>query len=201
MKTARIKKMTNEKTLDEYLALPYSRLLVPESDGGYSAEILEFPGCFSQGDTAEEAVKNLEDAARNWIAAALEQGLRIPEPTGDHDYSGKIALRLPRSTHRKAIQMAEREGVSLNTFLVDAISARTGAEDLYARLEERLSAVSRRSSAVGAHATNDILSAALDLLLRAHVPIVGSTTAGTGTGDLSNTLIYHHQASERRKNG
>ena len=191
--------MINEETLDKYLTQPYSRLLVPEKEGGYSAEILEFPGCFSQGDTAEEAVKNLEDAAKNWIAAALEQGLKIPEPTGDHDYSGKIALRLPRSTHRKAIQMAEREDVSLNTFLVDAISSRIGAEDLYGRLADRLNAVTSQSPAVGAHATKDILSAALGLLLRAHIPTVQQTTAGTS--DLSHTFIYHQQASEGRAHG
>jgi predicted RNase H-like HicB family nuclease len=190
--------MINEEVLEEYLSQPYSRLLVPEKEGGYSAEILEFPGCFSQGETAEEAVKNLEDAARNWIAAALEQGLKIPEPTGDHDYSGKIALRLPRSTHRKAIQMAEREGVSLNTFLVDAISARTGAEDLYTRLEERLNALSRQRSTVGAYATNDVISAALDLLLKTSVPTEGSLVVGTS--DLSKTFIYH-EVEQRRKHG
>jgi predicted RNase H-like HicB family nuclease len=192
--------MTNENTLNEYLAQPYSRLLIPEKEGGYSAEILEFPGCFSQGDTAEEAINNLEDAARNWISAALEQGLKIPEPTGDHDYSGKVALRLPRSTHRKAIQMAEREGVSLNTFLVDAISARTGAEDLYERLADRLNAVRHQTPVVGAQTTQAILSTALDLLLRTHIPVTEPTTLGTT--DLSNTFIYHqHQqrATGRRK--
>lgn len=131
---------TTKKTVEEYLALPYSRVLVPEESGGYSAEILEFPGCVSDGETALEAFNNLEEAARNWIDAALEAGQGIPEPTGAGEYSGKIALRLLRGQHQKAVQMAERQGVSLNTFLVEAIAARIGAEELYSVIAGRLEA-------------------------------------------------------------
>jgi antitoxin HicB len=125
---------TETRSVEDYLKLPYSRLLVPDPEGGYTAEVLELPGCFSEGDTAEEALANLEQAAASWIEAALEQGQMIPDPTGDYEYSGKVALRLPRSTHRKAVQLAKRENISLNTFLVDAISARVGAGDVVSRM-------------------------------------------------------------------
>ena len=128
---------TRTKTPEEYLEEPYARVLIPEEEGGFSAEILEFPGCFSQGDTADEALKNLEEAAKNWIEATLEQGRSIPEPSALYGYGGKVALRLPRGTHQKAARMAEREGVSLNTFLVDAIAARVGALDLYNQMAQR----------------------------------------------------------------
>lgn len=122
---------------EDYLKLPYSRVLIPEEEGGYSAEILEFPGCYSQGDTAEEAIRNIEDAASNWIEATLQAGKPIPPPSTDYEYAGKVALRLPRSIHRQAMRMAERDGVSLNQFLVSAIAARVGAEELYNRIAER----------------------------------------------------------------
>ena len=125
------------ETPDEYLKLPYSRVLIPD-EGSYAAEILEFPGCFSEGETPDEAITNLEKAARSWIEAALAQGLDIPEPYLNQGYAGKIALRLPRSMHRQATRLAERDGVSLNQFLVSAIAARIGAEDLYTRLADKI---------------------------------------------------------------
>jgi predicted RNase H-like HicB family nuclease len=128
--------MTNN--LEEYLKKPYTKILVPDETGAYSAEILEFPGCFAEGDTPDEAIRNLDEAAKSWIEVSLEQGQEIPEPHLNQGYNGKIALRLSRSLHHKAVQMAERDGVSLNQFLVSAIAARIGAEDFYTHLLNRL---------------------------------------------------------------
>ncbi|MDQ3747878.1 MAG: type II toxin-antitoxin system HicB family antitoxin [Acidobacteriota bacterium] len=126
------------KTLDEYLKEPYGRLLIQDDDGTFAAEIVEFSGCFSQGETADEAMKNLDEAARNWIEETIRLGKPIPAPIANYEFGGKFALRLPRSLHRKAALMAERDGVSLNTFLVDAIATRVGAHDFYNQLFERL---------------------------------------------------------------
>ena len=117
---------------------PYSRILIPEEDGGYSAEMLEFPGCYSSGETVEEALTNLEEAAKSWIEASLEQGHDIPAATGHNAYSGKIALRLPAGLHKEAVRLAARDGVSLNQFLVNAIAAKVGAGNFSLRLEQRL---------------------------------------------------------------
>ena len=62
----------------EYLKRPYARILFPEQDDSWSAEILEFPGCFATGDTAEEALQNLERVAQSWILAMLAKGENIP---------------------------------------------------------------------------------------------------------------------------
>ena len=126
------------KTPQQYLKAPYARVLIPEDHGGFFAEILEFPGCFAEGATADEALQRLNAAAEAWIAAALEQGQEIPEPSSNVGHSGKLALRLPRSLHRQAVRMAQRDGTSLNQFLVTAIAARVGAEDLFVRLVERM---------------------------------------------------------------
>lgn len=129
-----------KKTAKEYLKKPYSRVLVPEIDGTYSADILEFPGCFAEGKTPNEAYANLERIAESWIEAALEQGQEIPEPIETHDYSGRIALRIPRSIHKQAAKFAEMDGTSLNQFFLTAVAARVGAEELYVRLSNRLEA-------------------------------------------------------------
>jgi predicted RNase H-like HicB family nuclease len=128
------------KTIATYLKDPYARILIPEAEGGYSAEILEFPGCFAEGESPDETMRNLERAAASWIQAALDQGQEIPSPFMNQGYGGKIALRLPRSLHRKAAQFAEREGISLNQFLVAAVAEKIGAQELYSRLVTQLAA-------------------------------------------------------------
>lgn len=128
----------SKKAAENYLKEPYARILVPEEGGGFSAEILEFPGCFAQGETADKAYRNLEEAAKSWIDTCLEQGLEIPPASANQGYGGKIALRLPRSLHRQAVRMAERDKTSLNQFIVTAVAARVGAVDLYEHLIQRL---------------------------------------------------------------
>lgn len=62
------------------LARPYCRVLIPEADG-VSAFIPDFRGCVSCGDTIEEAQRNLEAAAAAWLAAVLDRGQQVPEPS------------------------------------------------------------------------------------------------------------------------
>lgn len=101
---------------------------MPESEGGYSVEIFEFPGCVSQGETLGDALANLEQAAANWIDAMIKVGNSIPSPEAENTYNGKVLLRLPRSIHSRAVRMAQRDGVSLNSFLLTAIAVRVGAK-------------------------------------------------------------------------
>ena len=129
----------SDRTPEDYLKKPYARVLLPDEETGtYAAEILEFPGCVAQGDTPEDAYRNLEEATKGWIQAALDLDQDIPDPAMNQGYGGRIALRLPRGLHRRAAQMAEREGTSLNQFLVAAIAERVGASSLYERMVQRL---------------------------------------------------------------
>jgi len=123
----------NKNDIRGYLTRPYARIIIPEATGGYSGEILEFPGCYAQGDTTEEVLKNLEEAAIGWIEASLHLGHEIPEPT-DSEYSGRIALRLPKDVHKQAARFAERNDTSLNQFLSSAVASRVGAEEFYQRI-------------------------------------------------------------------
>lgn len=40
--------------------------------------IPDLPGCFSAGDTLEEAFENAKEAAEGWIECELEDGRAIP---------------------------------------------------------------------------------------------------------------------------
>ena len=49
-----------------------------DEDGVYIASCPALQGCYSQGDTYEEALENLKDAIRLHIQARLEVGDPIP---------------------------------------------------------------------------------------------------------------------------
>lgn len=106
--------------------------------------------CVGQGDTCDEAIKELEQNELVWLEMAKEDGEKIPEPSVNHEltYSGKFTVRLSKSLHERAAQRAEQEGVSLNTFIVEAVAEKTaGIPRNY--MEEFLSLVSRFGKAVG----------------------------------------------------
>lgn len=42
-------------------------LFEQEKDGGYSVSVPSLPGCFSQGDTFEEALKNIHEAIELYL--------------------------------------------------------------------------------------------------------------------------------------
>ena len=46
----------------------------------YNARTLEIEGCIGQGDTPEDAIKDLRDALVDYIEDLLEDGLEAPEP-------------------------------------------------------------------------------------------------------------------------
>ncbi len=47
-------------------------------EGGYWAEVLELPGCMSQGETEEETFRNVEQAFRGILHSYREDGEDIP---------------------------------------------------------------------------------------------------------------------------
>lgn len=110
----------------EYLKKPYGRYVVPESDGTFRAEIIEFPGCIAVGNTAAEALANLEDVAASWLEATIARDLRVPEPVENTAFSGKLVVRLPKTLHKKAARMAAQDGVSLNQFIVSSVAEQVG---------------------------------------------------------------------------
>jgi predicted RNase H-like HicB family nuclease len=48
-------------------------ILRPEPVGGYSVSIPALPGCHSEGETLEEALSNIREAAELWLEVADER--------------------------------------------------------------------------------------------------------------------------------
>lgn len=49
-----------------------------DENTAWSVVVPDLPGCFSAGDTLDEAMSEVEEAAAAWIDAALDAGRAIP---------------------------------------------------------------------------------------------------------------------------
>lgn len=54
-------------------------ILYPGEDGYWVVECPSLPGCISQGRTKEDAIANIKEAIRGYIAALEEDHLPVPE--------------------------------------------------------------------------------------------------------------------------
>jgi antitoxin HicB len=55
--------------------------LADGNGGGYLATAPDLPGCMSDGETPEEALKNIQEAIVSWIEAAQEWKMDIRHPS------------------------------------------------------------------------------------------------------------------------
>ena len=116
------------KTIDEYMSLPYRMEIIPDTkEGGYVVRFPELPGCLTCAETVEEAVKNAEECKKEWLTAAIEDGIKIPEPVSDDEYSGQFKLRIPKSLHRSLAEHSKEEGISMNQYCLYLLSKNDAA--------------------------------------------------------------------------
>ena len=105
------------RTIDEYMRLPYRMEVIPDTaEGGFVVRFPELPGCLTCADTLEEAVRNAADCKKEWLTAAMEDGIDIPEPASEDEYSGQFKLRIPKSLHKSLAEHSKAEGISMNQY-------------------------------------------------------------------------------------
>lgn len=117
--------------VDYYLKLPYTMTVQyqDEQGGYYIAGFLELPDLTMTGSTREEAIQELLLEAPEWFELNIKSGYKIPLPSQPSTYSGRINFRMPKHLHRTVAVIAEREGVSINQFLLSAVAQAAGAEE------------------------------------------------------------------------
>lgn len=131
---------SERKPLEYYLGLEYPFNVIADPDGGWVIEFPDLDGCLTQIDSLEELPFMVEDVRKLWLEAAYENDFDIPMPSYPEEYSGKFNVRLPRSLHHRLADSAERDGVSLNQYVVGLLSQ----GDALARLECRLAELEAR---------------------------------------------------------
>lgn len=113
---------------------PYKMILyaVETTEGlEYVAEYPILKYAIGSGSTTEGAIAVLNDVTEGLLVSLRDHNLPIPpsdlliEPD---DFSGKVLLRVSKSLHRHMSHKAHEEGVSLNTYMIEALSAYTYAD-------------------------------------------------------------------------
>ncbi len=107
----------------------------------YGVVVPDLPGCFSAGDSLDEALAGAEEAAAAWVDAALDAGTAIPLPTSldalqhNGDYQGwtfgiitldpallddtieRVNITLPRRVLKRLDAMARAAGESRSGYI------------------------------------------------------------------------------------
>jgi len=69
--------------------MKYSVVVHEADEGGYWLEVPALPGCYSQGETIEDALKNAREAIELYLEALHEDGAPIPK---DEDVVFKVEV-------------------------------------------------------------------------------------------------------------
>lgn len=82
--------------------MKYPIAIEPGDDGhAFGVVVPDLPGCFSAGDTLDEAVDNAKEAIELWLEAVIDDGEAVPEARtiAEHqanpEYSGWIWAVVP----------------------------------------------------------------------------------------------------------
>ena len=70
----------------------YRIFLTPEDEGGFSVSVPALPGCFTQGETIEEAIEMAREAISVYVESLEEDGEPIPDDSKSLEYSLTLAL-------------------------------------------------------------------------------------------------------------
>jgi predicted HicB family RNase H-like nuclease len=94
------------------------------ADGSvFVARVLELPDVRGFGDSASEAYDRAVEAIETLHDSAEEDHEGFPSPIEpEEEYSGRVTLRMPKTLHRDVAIQAEREDVSINSYIVTAIA-------------------------------------------------------------------------------
>ena len=65
------------------MSMQYAVVLEPGEDDYIIASVPSLPGCHTQGRTREEALQNIQEAMRGYLAVLEEDGEPLPKPDID----------------------------------------------------------------------------------------------------------------------
>jgi antitoxin HicB len=101
-----------------------------DEDGGYIGTIPGIRGLSAFGETPDEALTELNVAAKAFFQSLKKAGKPMPILDKLTPFSGQLRLRMPKSLHSELSQAAKSEGVSLNTHIITLLSKRLVEEEL-----------------------------------------------------------------------
>ncbi len=103
----------------------YKAFLIQTDKGPkWGVSFIDIPNIGGGGNTPQEAYNEALENLSVYFDYLREKGLPIPSPVYEEEteYSGKFVLRLSKSKHRELAELAEREGVSLNSLVSEMVT-------------------------------------------------------------------------------
>ena len=73
--------------------MKYTIIIEKGNESGYVAYAPALKGCVSQGETKEEALKNIKGAMEVYVEALLEDGLPVPTEVGKDTVELEVAAK------------------------------------------------------------------------------------------------------------
>lgn len=74
--------------------LQYDVIFEEQPEGGYTVTVPALPGCISEGDTFEEAKRNIAEAITAYVESLAKDGEDIPEGNSTI-FVGQIGVQNP----------------------------------------------------------------------------------------------------------
>ena len=75
-----------------------------------------------------------------------EEKRSLPEEYVENSYSGKIALRIAKSTHQKIAQLSDSEGISINSIINNAIENYLGSKKYENAIDKKIEEIFENSN-------------------------------------------------------
>ena len=108
-----------------------------DNEQEFVATCPEFSGLSAFGETKAEAFAEAELVLESFIEIHEEDGEPLPEPRKVECVSGQTRLRIPKSLHARLKRDAEKEGTSLNQYLVHLLSERQAYKEVLDEIDKR----------------------------------------------------------------
>src|SRR5688500_6279356 len=100
----------------------FSIELFLDEDGEWLAHFAELPNVSAFGESAEQALDELQDAWKAMKESYAKHKEPIPIAPAKKDYSGRFNVRIDRRVHRALAIEAAQAGISLNALVAQKLS-------------------------------------------------------------------------------
>jgi len=114
--------MKTKKSKEYYLDLDYEiifRKLSSEDGGGYFAYYKDFKGVMGDGESMEEAMKDVKSAFSCYVEVALESSQEIKEP--QHlERSKRINITIPENILHKIDKYVKSQNINRSAFFKES---------------------------------------------------------------------------------
>ena len=140
--------MKNEREireLAEKLAKQNYPFVMERDETGYYISVPDIKGCSTWIRSLDELEQTVYEVKLAWIETALKKGLEIPQPTEESKFSGKFLVRCPKTIHKRLVETARREGVSLNHYVVSILAENSLGDRALEIAEEKIEEIAESS--------------------------------------------------------